>query len=341
MREEGAKRLAVGCEFRTDSILQILSFDKALPLQIHPNKALAAELHAQDPNNFTDTNHKPEISVALSKFELFIGWRPLDSISPLFKIPSLRQFVPEGTEKWTDETLRTVVRNILKADELTIKRIEKELFLRLSKGGDSEALLSSEMQDQIFKLLSRLQDQYTATDPGSLIALLCMNYLVLERGEAVFIPADGIHAYLSGDIVECMARSNNMLAAGLCPVADRNNIDLFAKTLTFSSDTKDFYLPAKSTSDGLKGHTTVYQPPISEFDMLRTTLASNEEERLRSHKGPKVAIVVSGLGKVSGDGKGLEAKEGYIFYIAPGLETTWKAESDMEIFTALVRVAEN
>jgi mannose-6-phosphate isomerase len=258
----------------------------------------------------------------------------------LFKIPSLRPFVPDGVDKWTDETLRSVVKNILKADELIIKRVEKELFLHLSKGGDSEALLSSEMQDQIFKLLPRLQDQYTATDPGSLVALLCMNYLVLERGDSVFIPADGIHAYLSGDIVECMARSNNMLAAGLCPAADRNSIDLFAKTLTFSSETKDFGLPAKSTSDGLNGHTTVYQPPISEFDMLRTILATNEEERLRSHNGPKVAIVVSGSGKVSGDGKDLEAKEGFIFYIAPGIETVWTAESEMEIFTAVVRTTE-
>jgi mannose-6-phosphate isomerase len=41
-----------------------------------------------------------------------------------------------------------------------------------------------------------------------------MNFLTLNPGEAIYIPADGIHAYLSGDIIECMARSNNVLNSG-------------------------------------------------------------------------------------------------------------------------------
>jgi len=37
---------------------QVLSIAKALPLQLHPNKELAAKLHKEDPNQFTDPNHK-------------------------------------------------------------------------------------------------------------------------------------------------------------------------------------------------------------------------------------------------------------------------------------------
>jgi len=48
-----------------------------------------------------------------------------------------------------------------------------------------------------------------------------MNYLVLQPGEAVCVPADGIHAWLSGDIVECMARSDNAINTGSYPQADR------------------------------------------------------------------------------------------------------------------------
>jgi mannose-6-phosphate isomerase len=77
---------------------KILSIAKALPLQIHPNKDLAAKLHAKDPGSFTDPNHKPEIAVALSKFELFAGFKPLSSIAPLFdNLPALRSFVPANT----------------------------------------------------------------------------------------------------------------------------------------------------------------------------------------------------------------------------------------------------
>lgn len=35
---------------------KILSISKALPLQIHPDKELAAKLHAKNPEKFSDTN---------------------------------------------------------------------------------------------------------------------------------------------------------------------------------------------------------------------------------------------------------------------------------------------
>ncbi|KAJ4291269.1 hypothetical protein N0V88_006271 [Collariella sp. IMI 366227] len=213
---------------------KILSIAKALPLQIHPNKDLAAKLHAKDPDNFTDPNHKPEIAVALSKFEVFAGWKPLPEISPLFtNLTFLHPFVPPNTTTWTDATLRSVTRALLEADDNTIKSLHSQLlsapphlFHEIPNAGPIQALLP------------RLQDQYGPVDPGSLVALLCMNFMTLSPGDALYIPADGIHAYLSGDIVECMARSNNVLNAGFCPRAERNSIDLFAETLTFKAHSK-------------------------------------------------------------------------------------------------------
>lgn len=81
----------------------------------------------------------------------------------------------------------------------------------------------------------------------------------------------GIHAYLSGDIVECMARSDNVLNIGFCPRADRDSIDLFTATLTFSPKNSDeAILKPKLSDKGTKGHTKVLAPPMSEFDMLAT-----------------------------------------------------------------------
>jgi mannose-6-phosphate isomerase len=85
---------------------KILSIAKALPLQIHPNKDLATRLHQKDPEKFTDDNHKPEIAVALSKFELFVGFKPLDDLQKLMNLPPLQQFLPEGDhQKLSDETV--------------------------------------------------------------------------------------------------------------------------------------------------------------------------------------------------------------------------------------------
>ncbi|KAK0664540.1 RmlC-like cupin domain-containing protein [Cercophora samala] len=306
---------------------KILSIAKALPLQIHPNKELAAKLHQKDSENFTDSNHKPEIAIALSKFEVFAGWKPLEEVQSLFKrLEALQQFVPAGTENWSELTLREVTRSLLQADESTVKSVE-EALAKASK----EDLGT---QTYILDLLPRLQDQYGATDNGSLVALLCMNFLVLDAGDAIYIPADGIHAYLSGDIVECMARSNNVLNAGFCPPADRNNIDMFADTLTFKPSTRskdDVILPPQD-----QGKFKVYRPPMSEFDMLRISLLQGEGEDIEAHQGPGVMIVTHGNGTMLADGKTFRLEEGSIFFVAPRVKVRIDSPGGLEAHMAVV-----
>ncbi|KAK4119156.1 mannose-6-phosphate isomerase [Parathielavia appendiculata] len=308
---------------------KILSIAKALPLQIHPNKDLAAKLHAEDPENFTDPNHKPEIAVALSKFEVFAGFKPLSEIEPLFKLPALQPFVPANTAQWTDKTLRDVTRNLLKADDNTVKQVEDSISSASKSDLGSAAY--------ILDLLPRLQKQYGPQDPGSLVALLCMNFMILQPGDALYIPADGIHAYLSGDIVECMARSNNVLNAGFCPPTDRNSIDIFADTLTFKAHSKaDMVLPSTKTGKSKTGRTRVYRPPMSEFDMLRAELAAGEEDEIAESDGPGVLIVTKGSGTMEADGSSFELGEGAIYFVAPGVKLRWKTMERMEIHMAAV-----
>jgi len=311
---------------------QILSIAKALPLQIHPNKDLATKLHQKDPENFTDPNHKPEIAVALSKFEVFAGFKPLGEIAPLFKLSALVPFVPDGAaQEWSDDTLRTVTRNLLSADESTVQGVLKALSKTSADTLGRAAY--------ILELIPRLTDQYGPKDPGSLVALTCMNFLVLGPGDAIYIPADGIHAYLSGDIVECMARSNNVLNSGFCPPADRNNIDMFTNTLTFKAHSKeDVILPASNTRRSQNNKTRVYKPPMSEFDMLRCDLKKGESDVIGAGDGPGVLIVTRGVGKMEAEGKAFELSEGSIFFVAPGVDVKWEADGDqgLEIYMAVV-----
>jgi mannose-6-phosphate isomerase len=65
------------------------------------------------------------------------------------------------------------------------------------------------------KLLLRLNNQYPQ-DIGILVSLL-LNYYTLEQGQALVLAANEPHAYLSGDCVECMATSDNVVRAGLTP----------------------------------------------------------------------------------------------------------------------------
>lgn len=302
-------------------------------MQIHPNKHLAEQLHIKDPEKFTDPNHKPEIAVALSKFEVFAGWKSLRDVSSVFNVPSLRKFIPDGTTSWTNETLREVTRGLLQASPETVAGIEGDL-----KGLSRKALEDLDHQGYIVDLLPRLQRQYEATDPGSLVALLCMNYLVLEPGQAIYIPADGIHAYLSGDIIECMARSNNVLNTGFCPRSARDDIDLFSDTLTFKEMAKDdIMLPARKSNSSLKGKTTVYRPPIGEFDMLRVRLGHKEDEELEGQRGPGVAIVTEGEGTLVADGRQHFVRKGHVYFIGPGVPLLLETDnSRLEAYIAVV-----
>lgn len=311
---------------------KILSIDKALPLQLHPNKDLATKLHQKDPDQFTDPNHKPEIAVALSKFEVFAGFKPLAEIQPLFTLSALASYVPEKpVEKWSNDILRHVARALLKADVAAVKAIEKDL---LATPREELAKVGGEY---IADLLPRLQGQYGPGDAGSIVALTTMNFLVFDPLDAIYIPADGIHAYLSGNIVECMARSNNVLNVGFCPPADRNNTDMFADTLTFKSHSKeDVVLPSQKSERSKTGKTQVYKPPMSEFDMLMAGLRAGESDEISKGDGPGVMIVTQGRGKMTADGKEFDLSEGFIFYVAPGIDVKWETETGMQIFEAVI-----
>jgi len=50
--------------------------------------------------------------------------------------------------------------------------------------------------------------------------------------DAQNIPQDSMHAYLSGDIVECMARSDNVLNTGFYFPVDRVSVDIFIEALS-------------------------------------------------------------------------------------------------------------
>ncbi len=120
-------------------------------------------------------------------------------------------------------------------------------------------------------LLPRLAQQYSKSDRGMLVALLTMIYMVLQGVEAIYIPADGINPYLSRDIVENMARSDNVLNTGSCPRAERDSAGLFTSALTFNPHSpEDAVLKPESSDKGLKVNIKVLAPLMSEFDMLVT-----------------------------------------------------------------------
>lgn len=300
---------------------------KALPLQEHPDRKLAEQLHQRDPKKFGDPNHKPEIAVALSKFELFAGWKPLNDIQQLFGLKPLQRFVPGQHTHFNDETLRQICRSLLLAPDKVVAETIDQLGLLPEQAFGKYIYIPG--------LLDRLRKQYTEFDNGNLVAVLLMNFLTLGPGDAVFIPADGIHAYLSGDIVECMARSDNVLNTGFCPRAERDSVDLFMQALTFvPHDPEEVILPSQTSDKGMNGKTREYAPPISEFNMLATCLKPGESETVKSILGPSIMIVIKGSGKMRVPHKTFDIQEGYVYFVGQGVPLEFETETGLSVYRA-------
>ena len=100
---------------------------------------------------------------------------------------------------------------------------------RASATGCWRAVLAASADGPDADLARRLATAYPA-DPGVLVALL-LHHVRLAPGEAIWMPAGNLHAYLSGCGVEIMAASDNVLRGGLTP--KRVDVDELLRVLRF------------------------------------------------------------------------------------------------------------
>lgn len=199
-------------------LFKVLSIRKALSIQAHPNKKLAEQLHAKDPKNYPDDNHKPEMTIAVTPFDGLCGFRPLNEISHfLSTVPSLRNLIGESSAKdfetavtgketsdseadiaGNKKALQTAFSALMKTDKSTISAAATDLVASAEEEGDTFACSGgpSNTGKELADLVIRCNSQF----PGDigLFVLFFLNYVQLSVGEAMFLKADDIHAYLSG-----------------------------------------------------------------------------------------------------------------------------------------------
>ncbi|KAI0749491.1 mannose-6-phosphate isomerase [Daedaleopsis nitida] len=340
-------------------LFKVLSIEKALPLQAHPDKGLAEQLQLKDPSNFVDSNHKPEIAVAIGEplcvaqakygqgktpehpeigdadtaFMGFVGFRPLDEIkSFLESIPELadavgdKQAVASFLKSPSKDTLRQVYRSLLKRGveaRDSVSQVIEGLKLRAKKNGGTLGFKTKELTS----LVQKVNAQYPG-DAGVLATVFFMNFSKLKKGEAIYIGADEIHAYLEGDIIECMAISDNVVNAAFDdPSTLAPQIDTFVDMLTYTARPVSHWdLPAQKYEQGRRGCSVKYDPPLEEFIVVGTFLGKTKakEESLAAVDGPTIGIVTRGRLRIStkkGDvTEQLELAEGGVVFVTPGNE---------------------
>ncbi|TYP89894.1 mannose-6-phosphate isomerase, class I [Blastococcus xanthinilyticus] len=296
---------------RLPFLMKVLAADTPLSLQAHPTieqaqagyaAEEAAGIPRDDPTRtFKDASHKPELLLALTTFEALCGFRPVEeSLHCLAKLQ-----VPE-----LKPTIAALARGGLRAAIPQLLALPPEGRTTLVEAVAVAARRFVAAHDPEFintyRWAATLAESYPG-DPGVVISLMC-NHLKLAPGEAVYLPAGNLHAYLSGAGVEVMASSDNVLRGGLTA----KHVDLAAliEVLDFSDGRVPVIHPVLGPG-GLR-----YPVPVADFDLTRCQL--DDGSGVLTTRGPQVLLCTEGTAVLaSADGE-LTLEKGRSAFIPAG-----------------------
>ena len=309
-----------------------------MSIQAHPNQLLAAQLHARDPKNYPDANHKPEMLVAISeRFSALCGFRPSSEIvENLVNYPELVSMCDkENCDEFislvaqdahdrakTELSLRKCFTALMNKTESFIVEEFTRLRQRLNSSGPALTELDS--------LFLSLAAQYP-NDVGC-FAIFMLNCLTLRKGEAIFLAANVPHAYLLGDGVECMACSDNVVRAGLTPKF--KDVKVLCDMLDYSMRSSDENKLAATHSTEFE-HLCEFRSSVDEFSVQQVRVEGKHlsldgiESRFLIPKCSSGSILI--LNEVKNEassrfeidaGVKLEAKAGLVYFINANTDVT-------------------
>ncbi|GAA1513549.1 mannose-6-phosphate isomerase, class I [Agromyces terreus] len=265
---------------RLPFLLKVLAAAEPLSLQAHPTpeqaragfareEADGPEITAYD-RNYKDGFHKPELIVAVSEtFDALSGFRPLDEVAGVLR--TLR-----AADAATADP-QPVALDLLEARLVSQQPLRDtvEWLLRDGRGGDTgevawvvervtalapaAAALESPYA-RSFETVGALAEAYPG-DPGIVISLL-LNRVRLVRGEALYLAAGNIHAYLDGLGIELMAASDNVLRGGLTP--KHIDVDELLEVLDFTP-----IAPPRLAPEQVGAGVEVFRPDVPDFVLYR------------------------------------------------------------------------
>nr|WP_111766325.1 mannose-6-phosphate isomerase, class I [Nakamurella deserti] len=257
---------------RLPFLLKVLAADQPLSLQAHPSldqadKGFDAEdaagIPVNHPNrNYKDRFHKPELICALTEFHALCGFRdPQRTVDVLagLKAPELDHYLALLSGQPDAHGVRALFSTLMTLPQTALNTLLEAVLAaaaaRLGEGSEHAG---------DYRLLLELGERYEG-DSG-VIAALMLNRVVLDPGQALYLPAGNLHAYLQGVGVELMANSDNVLRGGLTP----KHVDVpeLMRVLDFTAGDREVL---EGDADG--PHEVVYRTGAAEFELSRIELA--------------------------------------------------------------------
>ena len=293
---------------RLPFLLKVLAADAPLSLQAHPTPEQAAAGFAREnaagipldspERNYKDPYAKPELIYALSpSFDALCGFRDLGESRALFSaLLAAESERPSPRPRPIEELLGFLDRGLRETVEWLVTRGSgvAELVAVVS-----EAVPSGRFEREL-ATVRELAGLYPG-DPGIVISLL-LNRVTLAAGEALYLPAGNIHAYLSGLGVELMSASDNVLRGGLTP--KHVDVDELLGVLDFSPVPVPYLRPEHPAP-----HLEVFRPDVPDFVLAR--FDGPGEYPL---SGPAIALCTEGAVTLSGRER---LERGQSVYVTP------------------------
>ncbi|MBS1153300.1 MAG: mannose-6-phosphate isomerase, partial [Myxococcaceae bacterium] len=264
---------------RLPYLLKLLAAAQPLSLQAHPSLNQAREGFEREnalgipitaaQRNYKDPNHKPELLCALTPFKALCGFRNVGQTASLF-------------EALGQAGLAARVKSGAKVAFEYLMGLPKEEAAVLVEAVAAACRRHTGIWERECANAAQLQQLYPG-DVGVVSALL-LNYLELKPGEAIYLPAGNLHAYVGGLGVEVMANSDNVLRGGLTP----KHVDVpeLLKVLDFRAGPVSIVHPTR------EGEEDVYLTPASEFRLSRFSLERRSAQPAR--RGVELLICTEG-----------------------------------------------
>ena len=270
-------------------LFKVLAAAKPLSIQVHPdlNQAQigfqqenAQKIPLDAPNrNYRDNYHKPECICALTPFWALSRFRRIPNILTFLQqlnLKQLNELISEFKRKPTTQGLQQFYTSLMSLDSARKKRVVAEA---VHNAGD---LATSQPE---FEWMLKLAETYPE-DIGALSPIL-LNLICLQPGQAIYLDAGELHAYLEGLGIELMANSDNVLRGGLTP----KHVDVpeLLRVLKFKGQDITLLKPESTAANEL-----IYRSPAAEFVLSVISLQGNSEYQSPQQRNVEIIICTQG-----------------------------------------------
>jgi mannose-6-phosphate isomerase len=313
-------------------LFKVLAADRPLSIQVHPNLTRSREgferenargipISAPD-RNYHDENHKPEILCALSRFHGLKGFRPIPEILALMGKVSCTSIAPglcRLRERPDPKGLRLFFDALMTMD----RPCQEEMVTRMALRAETYTAEAS-----AYGWVVKLNQEF----PGDIGVLspLILNVVELAPGEAMFLPAGELHAYLRGVGMELMANSDNVIRGGL--TVKHMDVNELLDVVDFRRGTIQPIQPIRSTACEAR-----YPVPVSEFLLSAISVKRNVSFTGSRERSVEIILCQEGQARIKNWAGGdiLSVSRGSSV-IVPACIPGYRIEGDATLYKASV-----